>query len=237
MNIIICKKNIVYTCLIILFSTFGLVSTPVFAECIGKVEAGPAFLHVDVLQSGKIIKKINMAAVKADGNVGIWNGICLKPTILYGKQGSTETLSGGSGIGYYAKLTDKVCVTPSLGCNFTEFKTTISMPIPGTDMEMDLKQRFRSVSPYGAVDVTYTFLPGWRVCGIYQYVWSYTHTSVTGMKSTVSHPKGSNYALLLETDINEHWSINLGGAYNTSLTKEKHGLKAYGVRLAAAFWF
>jgi hypothetical protein len=42
---------------------------------------------------------------------------------------------------------------------------------------------------------------------------------------------------MLETDINDCWSVNIGGAYNISLSHEKHGLRAYGGRLALAYWF
>ncbi len=72
---------------------------------------------------------------------------------------------------------------------------------------------------------------------MYQYVWSRTITRIKGFKDTKSSPKGSNYSVMIESDINEKWSVNLGAAYNTSLTKEKHGLRGYGVRWGFAYWF
>ena len=57
------------------------------------------------------------------------------------------------------------------------------------------------------------------------------------MGTTKSKPKGSNYGVMIEHDLNDRWSINLGGAYNTSLTKEKHGIRGYGGRLGCAYWF
>lgn len=207
------------------------------ADFCGKVDAGPTFLHLDVLESGHTIKKINMAAVKADSTLILWKGVCLKPTILYGRQGHpNELISGGCGLGHYTPITDKCSITPSIGCNFTEFHTTIHYPAaPGFTLR--LKERFRSVSPYVALDASFCFCEGWRIVGIYQYVWSKTHTTIKGFDSTNSHPQGSNYALMIEGDINQKWSTNLGAAYNSSLTKEKHGLRGYGARLALAYWF
>jgi len=206
------------------------------AECIGKIDLGAVFLHVDVLESNKTIKAVNMPGVRADASILIWKGLCLKPSILYAQNGNTDTLTGGCGLGFYIKLDDQFCITPSLGCNFTEFNTTIKYPITEF-FSLNLKERFRSVSPYGALEATFTFVPGWRATILGQYVISRTHTKITDFGSTTSRPKGPNYALILEADINEHWSINIAGAYNLSLTKEKHGLRAYGGRLAVAYWF
>lgn len=223
--------------LCLLFSLFMGITHKMSADFCGKVDAGPVFLHVDVLESGHTIKKINMPGIKSDATIIVWKGVCFKPNILYGQQGhQNQLLSGGCGLGHYTPIGDKCSITPSIGCNFTQFRTTIHYPVvPGFTLR--LKERFRSVSPYVALDASYCFVPGWRVVACYQYVWSRTHTKIKGFDDSKSSPKGSNYALMIEGDINEKWSINLAGAYNTSLTKEKHGLRGYGVRLGAAYWF
>ena len=217
------------------FSTSSLV-----AECWAKVEAGPTYLHIDVLESGHTIKEINMGAVKADASLRVWKGITLKPSFLYGRQGHSEIASGGCGIGQYIPLGEKCSITPSIGCNFTQFKTNIHLPIPEMPVKLKLEERFRSISPYVSVDASYCFCKGWRILGVYQYVWSQSWTKIKGFGPTItdkSRPKGSNYALVLERDLNDHWSVSLGAAYNLSLTKEKHGLRAAGVRLGFAYWF
>lgn len=230
------SKQVFLTALYIFLASFLFVKNRLSADCSGKLDAGPAFLHVDVLESGRTIKKINMPAVKADGFLFVWNGVCLKPTFLYAKQSSSEVISGGCGIGHYFPLGEKCSFTPSVGCNFTQFKTTIHyFPIP--QYLLHLKEKFHSISPYAALDASYCFLKGWRLIGSYQYVWSRTHTTIKGFESTKSSPKGSNYSLAIEKDLNDSWSVNLGAAYNTSLTKEKHGLRGYGMRLAFAYWF
>lgn len=216
---------------------FALIIPKINAEFNGKIDAGPTYLHIDVLESNHTIKKINMPAIKTDGLYLVWNGICLKPTILYAGKGNTQIISGGCGIGQYIPIGEKCSITPSLGCGFTQFKTTIHNYPAFPGVFLDLKERFRSVSPYAAIDASYCFCKGWRIVGAYQYVWSRTHTKIKGFDNTKSSPKGSNYSCMIECDLNDCWSVSLGAAYNSSLTKEKHGLRGYGARLALAFWF
>ena len=218
-----------------------LVLTAIFqnrinAETCGKIEAGPVYLHVDVLESGHTVKKVNMPGVKVDGSYLIWKGVCVKPTILYAGKGATQVMSCGFGVGHYTPLTKQISVTPSIGLTYTLFKTTFHIPIQ-PEYVLHLKENFHSYSPYIGLDISYCFCQGWRVVGMYQYAWSYSRTVIRGQKTTISHPMGSNYGLLVEYDLNNKWSINLGAAYNISLTKEKHGLRGYGVKLGFAYWF
>lgn len=229
-----------------LFTTFfSLLFTPLMnnsiqAECGGKFDAGPAYLHVDVLESGHTVKSISMPAIKADLWTFIHAGFCAKPTFLYAGKGNSRILSAGCGFGHYTPIGSKCSITPSIGCNLTQFTTTFHNHPIMADVFLDLKERFRSISPYAALEASYCFKKGWRVVGSYQYVWSRTYTkikNVLGTKHFTSNPKGSNYGLMLEADVNDHWSLNLGAAYNSSLTQEKHGLRAYGVRFGFAFWW
>lgn len=223
--------------LLILTALISL-SHSLFADTCGKIDIGPAIIHIDVLESNKTIKKVNMLGVKADGSYLIWKGVCLKGGALYGRQGHSETASGNIGIGHYTPICPTFSFTPSIGCTFTQFHTHLPHPFfPAT-----LKERFRSISPYLALEATYTIVPGWRISAFYQYAFSRTYTRISSTLlpkslTTKSNPKGPNYSFLLEHDLNEHWSINLGGSYNISLTKEKHGIRAYGGRLAIAYWF
>lgn len=229
-------KQFILTMVYIFLAAFTFVKNRLVADYCAKIDAGPTFLHVDVLESGHTIKKINMAGVKADGSYLVWKGICLKPSILYGRQGHNEIASGGCALGHYTPIGEKCSITPSVGCTFTQFKTTIHYPFaPG--FIVHLKERFRSISPYLAIDASYCFVKGWRIIASYQYAWSRSHTTIKGYDSTKSSPEGSNYGVMIERDLNDNWSINLGAAYNTSLTKEKHGIRGYGARLGFAYWF
>lgn len=229
-------KRLALTTLYICVAVFTFVKQRIVAEVCGKVDGGPVFLHIDVLESGKTVKKLNMAAIKLDSSVLVWKGLCIKPSFLYGCQGHAQVCSGGCGIGHYTPLTEKCSITPSFGVSFTELRTTISLPVL-PEVKMRFREKFRSISPYMALDASYCFTPSWRIIGFFQYAWSRTHTTIKNLGSQKSHSDGPNYALAIEHDMNKYWSINLAAAYNISLTKEKHGLRGYGVRLGVAYWF
>lgn len=228
------------------------------ADVCGKVDAGPTYIHIDVLQSGKTVKRIDMGGVKADSSIVVWKGLCVKPTFLYGN-GHGEIISAGGSVGHYSPFWEKFSLTPAIGCVYTQLGTTIPVSLPEEVLRLlppiprgHAKERFYSVSPYLALDFTWTFTPGWRIVAVYQYSWSRTLTTIglnkafKPVESLVgpvdnykewSHSQGSNYGLMLEGDINQCWSVSIGGAYNLGLSKEKHGLRAYGARIAIAYWF
>jgi hypothetical protein len=220
----------------VFIASFSFLKQRISAEVCGKIDAGPTYVHIDVLESGKTIKRIDMGAIKGDSSILVWKGLCLKPFFLYGCQGNSQVFSGGLGIGHYTPLNKKLSVTPSFGAVYTDFKTVIHLsPIP--DLRLHLKERFRSIAPYLSFEASYCFLPGWRLVALYQYAWSRTRTTIKNLGSDKSHSYGPNYGLMIEHDFNANWSISLGGAYNISLTKEKHGLRAYGARIGIAYWF
>lgn len=212
---------------------FAFIQHKLHADVCGKVDIGAVYAHVDVLESGHTVKSIDMGGIKLDGNIVVWKGVCLKPSFLYADH-QGQLLSGAIGVGHYTPLNEKFSLTPSVGCLWTQLKTHIDFAEYGL---FNLKERFRSVSPYLALEAAYCFGQGWRLCGMYQYAWSHTHTKIASFPKDKSDAQGPNYSLMIEKDLNENWSVSLGGAYNISLSKERHGLRGYGLRLATAYWF
>lgn len=216
-----------------------LMSSSLAAEIWGKADFAPAFVHVDVLESNKTVKRMNMIAFKGDATIIVWKGVCLKPTLLLGTGGG-GIASGGLGIGHCTPINDWLCVTPSAGCLLTHLHTKIKVhhPLAG---EIHFKEKFRSISPYISLEVTVKFAEKWRVCAQYQYSWSSTRTKLSDGPISIpefkSHSDGASYAAMIEYDVTKCWSIQLGGAYNISLSKEKHGLRGYGGKLGVAYWF
>ncbi len=203
-------------------------------ECRGKIDVGPAFVHLDVLEHEKTVKGIDMPAVRADATFLIWKGVALKPVILYGSN-EGNLVAGGIGLGHCTPLTDNLLITPSFGCNFSHLHTFINLPQLGL---RHLKEKFRSVSPYIQLEGSYTFAACWRICLSVQYAWSRTHVFIKEITHHgKGHSKGPCYSFLLERDLNDRWSINFGGTYNISLDKEKHGLRAYGFKIGICRWF
>jgi hypothetical protein len=205
----------------------------------GKVDIGAAYIHVDVLQSGKTVGKMDMAGVKADLYYRIWSGLVLKPAILYGYEDKNNHLvTGGLGIGFCLPYKE-TCVTPIVGCNGGYLRTDLD--IKAGPMTFTFEQRYKTVSPFVGVEASYNFCPTWRIVGAYQYTWNFSRVTVKdpmfGNKSSSMHSEGSSYSAMIEHDFNDCWSINAGGTYNNSLTKEKHGLRGYGFKAGIAYWF
>lgn len=206
-------------------------------ECRGKVDVGPALLRIDVLEHNKTVERINMGAIRGDANILLFGGcgFCLKPSIIYGRgRHHSELTSGAIGVGYCFPIGDGATVTPSVGCTFTDLSTHIDIPAV---LLKDIKETFRSIAPYVCVEMTYRIVKGFRVSGMVQYAWSRTHTKLKGLLDSHSNAKGPNFAAMIEYDITDCWSVNLGAAYNLSLTKEKHGLRAFGAKLGVVYWF
>jgi hypothetical protein len=215
-------------------------STAVYADkCSGKVDIGPAFVHLDVLEHGHTVKRMDIPAIKCDVNFRVFPdhpwlcGICLKPGVIYGS-GNGKYFSTSVGLGHLIPVNDTFCITPSIGYCYTNIRTSFNYEPLGL---RHLKERFTSDGLYLALDFNYTFTPGWRISGVYQYSWSWSHTKISKLGSSDSKPKGWSGGLLLEHDLNQHWSINVGGAYNESLTNEKHGIRGYGFKTGIAYWF
>lgn len=221
---------------LLMLALFCVSTNRLAAEICGKVDLGAAYVHLDILESGRTIDTKNMAAFKGDATILFYQGWCLKPTLLISCN-PTDLVSGGCGIGHYTPLTDTISVTPSIGCNFTYLRTTIDVMIPVIEQEMRFKERFQSASPYVGLDVSWCFTPQWRVCATVQYAWSKTRTTIKHLLTDKSHTQGPSYAILLERDICSWLSVNVGAAYNISLSKERHGLRASGAKVGLAVWF
>jgi hypothetical protein len=226
----------------------------------GKVDIGVAYVHVDVLFEGKTQHKIDVAAIKGDLHYRFWSGFILKPTFLFGGgHNDNQVATWGVGLGFCIPLCQTFNLTPTVGCNWGYLRTSFKIDHPDAaamGIAPRLRERFRSQSPYIGFEASWTFRPCWRAVISYQYAWSRTHTTLrlagidpahpalapfTGVTekdtNSHSHTKGSNISGMIEHDINANWSVNIGAAYNNSLSKEKHGLRAWGVKLGVAYWF
>lgn len=199
----------------------------------GKIDVGPTIMNIDVLESGKTIETLHMKGVKGDANFLLYEGLYVKPSILWGK-GHGELTSGSLSVGYYLPITKKFKILPNVGITWSYLRTTVDIePL----MMFDLKERFRSASPFIGMELCYSITEKWTVMAIYQYAWSRTHTKIAKIVSDHSHSCGPNYSLGVDYSINKNWSVTFGVGYNIMLSKEKHGLRGYGAKLGAAYYF
>lgn len=213
--------------------------------CGGKIDIGPIFAHVDVLDSGRTIKKLDMGGAKVNTTIMLkeGRGFCLKPDVLYAS-GHGELISGSIGFGHVTPLTKKLCITPSFGCTLTNLRTSVSVPVMPGLPNVHFKQRFRSVGPYICIEATYKIVEGLRIGGNVMYSWSHTHTRTRGrpggtrvVRKDKGNSAGPTYAAMLEKDLSDKLSVNIGAMYNTSLDHQKHGIRGYGFKMGMAYWF
>lgn len=225
-----------FYCLIYLLALMLFLAESSVEGTRGKVDVGPAYVHIDVLESGKTVKTMNMIAGRADASILIWEGKgwCIKPYALYASGGG-ELFTGGVGLGHCFPVNDKLTITPIVGCTYTYMHTHIHVEMEG--FKFRFKEKFRSYSPYIGAELVWNITPCFRACLMFQYAWSQTRTVINKLIKDKNHSKGPNYSAMLEYDLNEQWSVNVAAAYNITLSKEKHGLRGAGVKLGIARWF
>jgi hypothetical protein len=213
-----------------------MAGTELVAAPKGKLDMGPAFVHIDILESGHTVKRMDMWAGRADFSYELCQGLYVKPSILYshGDAAKGGLFSASAGLAYYVPCYEWLAVAPTAGIGYCHLWTKIDLP---QYMLTDLQERFKSLSPYVGIDLYITLCEGWRLVGSYQYSWSRTHTTIEKVAKSKSHSQGPVYAAMVECDLSSQWSVNLGVAYNISLSKEKHGLRGSGIKAGVAYWF
>ncbi|WP_068467660.1 outer membrane beta-barrel protein [Candidatus Protochlamydia phocaeensis] len=218
----------------LLFLICCCISSPLLAELRGKIDLGPTFLDVDILESGKTVETLYMKALKGDANILVGlAGLCVKPGFIVGT-GHGDIASFSIGIGHYTPITKKFSLLPSIGVTFSYLRTRVSFEELGL---FHLKERFRSISPFLGLEFSYALSEKWTLVGLFQYAWSRTHTKISPIISDKSHSNGPNYSLGLDYSLNKNWSLTFGVGYNITLSKEKHGIRGKGAKLGLAYYF
>ncbi len=212
---------------------FGLSFSSLEGKCCGKVDLGPTIMDIDILESGKTVKTLHMGGVKGDATILIYQGLCIKPGFIWGR-GHGQLAAGTIAVGYCIPIMKCIKILPNVGVTWSYLHTRVDFEQLGL---FDLKERFRSQSPFIGIEFCYTFAEKWTLMGVYQYAWSRTHTKIGQLVSEHSHSDGSNYSLGIDYSLSQHWSVIFGVGYNITLSQEKHGLRGKGAKLGIAYYF
>lgn len=199
----------------------------------GRVDVAPVLLNIDLLKSSKTEKTLHMKGLKGDLTLQVYKGIFIKPNAMYA-EGKGKIVTGSVALGHYTPLHSRFVFFPEIGIAWSYLRTTIDIEPFGM---FDLKERFRSSSPFVGLEAYYYVTDQLTLMGLYQYAWSRTHTKITPIVSEHSHTCGPNYALMLDYKFAARWSVTLGGGYNITLSKEKHGLRGKGLKAGVAYTF
>lgn len=206
------------------------------ASGIGKIELAPAYIHLDVIEAKNTIKELDMAGIRGDFCWVFENGWMIKPSGIYGKENDGELVTAGIAIGRCIPIGEKWIVIPSAGISYTAMETTIPIPL-GELGVFEFREHFTGHAPYASLDVTYIITPNLRISGCVQYAWSRSKTTIEDLGSSKSSAEGPNVAAQIEYDLNKSWSVNFGGAYNESYSKEKNGIRGRGLKIGLVRWF
>lgn len=222
--------TIIFRFLVVLL---GLTVSSLYGEIYGKVDLGSTIMDVDILESGKTVETLHMKGVKGDATVLVYQGLCMKPSFIWGR-GHGQLAAGTLAVGYYLPINKKLKILPHVGITWSYLQTRVDLEQLGLS---HLKERFRSSSPFIGLEMCYTIAEKWTLVAVYQYAWSHTHTKIGHIVSDKSHSCGPNYSLGIDYSLNKHWSWIFGVGYNVTLSKEKHGIRGKGAKLGLAYYF
>lgn len=209
-----------------------LISPSLQAICKGKLDVAPTWMKIDVLEFGKTVRRLDISGARVSADYFVWNNIMARGTFLAGRgDANFETYSIGLGACLPYK---QLYFTPHAGITYTNFRTSFDLP---QFFLFHLKQHFTSYGPYVGIDAQWCITDKWRIGGGFVYAWGRTKTVVKPIQKAKSSTKGPNYTILVERDIGDKWSLNIGAGYNRSLDREKHGLKGKGIKIGLTRWF
>lgn len=213
-----------------------LVQSAAFAKCSGKADLGLVALKVDMINSGKKTKSLEMGGVRGDATILFYKGFCVKPVFIFARDKNEGRLFSASvALGHYVPINKQICLLPNVGINVNKIRSTLEYEAFGQDFKD--KEKFSSMSSFIGIDLVYTFNDCWIVTGVAQYAWARTHTHIENNFRGKGHSSGPNLGLLVDYYLNKEWSINAGLGYNSSLSKEKHGTRIFGGKVGIAYWF
>lgn len=205
-----------------------------------KLDISPAYAHLDVLESGRTTKALNMYGVRVDSSFVLdWGP--------YMRLGAMETHRGGAlyqagvALGFWLPLHECVYVTPLIGVNYSYFRTHAPIRMLNYLLAepMSFRQQFRTRSPFVGAELLVNLPRGWRAGASYNFNWCRSAVTITriGIKNRKNESKGPAYAFFVEKDINACWSLTAAAGYNLALSHEKHGLRGFGGKLGLSYWF
>jgi hypothetical protein len=229
-----------FYCLTLCFSIF-LLPIPLSGDdcqdatwrCPGRVDLGPAYASIDMLESGHTVRTLNLYGGKIDATLPLYKSLCIKPSYLFAN-GKANLNSWSLGVAVCIPFLSKFYFTPSLGYTETHFKSRLNLRGYGL---FHLREKFKSEGLYLGADLCWCITDTWRTYFQYNFAWSYVKTTIRPVSKTRDHTQGPSYALALEKDLASWCSICIAGGYNISLSKEKHGLRGKGAKLGLVFWY
>ncbi len=217
----------------------GMVLCTSFAYAKNKIDAGPVYINMHVLNYGKTTQILNMGGVRADSTLQPFSnhpwlkGILVKPTITLA-EGDGSYFCAGLGLGQCVPVTDTLTFSAVVGILYSSLKTRTNLPDFGLS---DLRQKTTGTTPYVGLEAYYKPCDDWLLSGSVQYGWSSSRTTLQDIGFSEGSSKGPSYSLMADYYMTPCWSINAALGYNRMLSQELHGFRALGARLGVGYTF
>lgn len=201
-----------------------------------KIDVAPAYVHMDILESGETIHSLDMAAGRIDTSFIFGGGWTVKPMAMIARGDHGQLYTVGSGFGYTLPLSECLAITPIGGISYSYFSAHFNHNFGFGPIF--LKRSYKTWTPYAGLDAVFTLGNGWRIGGSLYYAWASSKTTINPFaRNQKSEAQGFISAITLEKDLTDNLSFNVGAGYNNSMTKEKHGLRGYGFKAGFSYWF
>ena len=153
----------------------------------GRIDAGPIYVHMDVLNYGKTYEKLDMEGFRADGYFQVYSGLILKPSFTIAG-GHGEYYAGTLALGFYIPMGDLVSCLDGLsflpqagwtgGRLSTNIDTNIDLFPPLTPTTLrGVREIFRSNTGFIGIEGSYQILYNVTISGSALYGWSGTRTT------------------------------------------------------------
>jgi hypothetical protein len=183
-----------------------------------------------------------MGGARFDATVQVIDGwpILFRPNAFFAL-GDGNIYSGTLGVGVYVPTWwDWLTFIPSNGVTYSHLHTYVDLLVDtpfGSISIPNQKEKFESTSYFLSLDTVIKFNEQNYFTFITQYAWSRTHTTVGNLVYAKGRSDGINIAAVYDYYMTKNWVISAAGAYNKSLSHEKHGIKAFGAKLGISYYF
>lgn len=208
----------------------------------GRADVSFLGMTISHLANNKTVNKSNIFGTRVDATIVPFEGygIAFKPMAAYAT-GEGDLVQGGIQIAHYTPINDCITLVPGIGYTYSDFRSKIKIPISPVD-SLNIDQKVDSNVIFCACDVYYTINEQWMLTGVFQYGWARSHSKIhSDVLEIYDVEKGSSdgpsIAGMVDYYITKSWSINGAVGYSKTLSKERHGLKAFGYKVGLGYLF
>ncbi len=210
----------------------------------GKLELGPAYMHVEFLQNGVKMNSLDLYGLQGNASIITWKGLTFKVGGLYGRNdGVTASLSGAVGWTIPVEIKDwKFYITPNAGYTWGYLRSTSTgAAIDTTLAGLVGRQGFHNSTPFVATDISFSVTEKITHTTSIQYAWTRSKVTYDGTGFAFAFPKtesrGLNLSSVTDYWFTENYSLNLAVGVQKSQSKEKTASRAWGARIGAGYYF